>query len=82
MSQQQVVNRSNNGSFSVADRSSTLSTTAAASSSTGVLTKHKNKNSFGLDVFLLCGAVKAVPESDRISTIVVCFCFLIFFCFN
>lgn len=58
------VNKSN-GSFSTADRHSTLST----SSSTNKLAKHKTKNSFGLDVFLLCGAVKSVLESEKYSTI-------------
>lgn len=43
----------------------------SASHSITALNKHKNKNSFGLDTFLLCGAVKAVLDSEKQSTIVV-----------
>ena len=55
------------GSFSVADRGSTLS----SSHSITALNKHKNKNSFGLDAFLLCGAIKTVLDSEKQSVIVV-----------
>lgn len=57
---------SKNGSMNAADRASTMS----AASSSNALAKHKNKNSFGLDVFLLCGAVKKVLESDKLGIIV------------
>lgn len=53
--------------MSAADRTSTMST----SHSITALNKHKNKNSFGLDTFLLLGAVKSVLDSEKQSTIVV-----------
>jgi len=46
------------------------SSTLTTASSMNPITKHKTKNSYGLDVFLLFGEVKPVAESDRYSTIV------------
>lgn len=43
----------------------------STSHSITALNKHKNKNSFGLDTFLLLGAVKSVLDSEKQSTIVV-----------
>lgn len=49
---------------------STLPTSAANMSNSGTLKPAKVRNSFGLDVFLLYGAVKNVPDSDRFSSII------------